>query len=98
MDVGILRHAGEILLHRNRNAAPDPFLQAVAPSREGLVVAVECRFTGEGLADLCVQEGLPCVLGPALSRRAMHGGTAKHDTIDAHKSATRLRGGRLPHA
>jgi predicted NBD/HSP70 family sugar kinase len=39
MDVCILRHDGEILLHRNMQAAPEPFLKAIAPYREGLVVA-----------------------------------------------------------
>jgi hypothetical protein len=45
MYVCILSHDGEILLHRNMKAAPEPFLRAVAPYREGLVVAVECIFT-----------------------------------------------------
>jgi hypothetical protein len=45
MYVCILSQAGEILLHRNMKAGPEPFLQAVAPYREGLVVAVECIFT-----------------------------------------------------
>ena len=45
MYVCILSHDGEILLHRHMNAAPEPCLKAVAPSREGLVVAVECMFT-----------------------------------------------------
>jgi hypothetical protein len=79
-------------------AAPQPFLQAVAPYREGLVVAVECLFTWYGLADLCVHEGIPFVLGHALYLRAMHGGKAKNDTIDSHKIAMRLRGGMLPQA
>jgi len=38
------------------------------------------------------------VLGPALSRKAIHGGQAKHDQIDAHKIAVLLRGGMLPQA
>ena len=36
---------GDILLHRNMKAAPEPFLKAIAPSRDGLVVAVACLFT-----------------------------------------------------
>jgi transposase len=36
------RHEGAILLHRNLNAAPEPFLKAIAPDREGRVVAVAC--------------------------------------------------------
>ena len=45
MYVGLLSQAGEILLHRPMQAAPEPFLKAIAPYREGLVVAVECIFT-----------------------------------------------------
>jgi transposase len=98
MSVCVLSHAGEILLHRHRKAAPEPFLQAVAPDRDGLVVAVECLFTWYWLADLCAEEGIPFVLGHALYMTAIHGGKAKHDTIDAHKIAALLRGGMLPQA
>jgi hypothetical protein len=45
MYVCILSHEGEIVLHRNMKAVPELFLKAVAPSRDGLVVAVECIFT-----------------------------------------------------
>jgi hypothetical protein len=45
MYVCILSQAGAILLHRHMKAAPAPFRTAIAPSREGLVVAVECLFT-----------------------------------------------------
>jgi transposase len=79
-------------------AAPEPFLKAVAPYRDGLVVAVECIFTWYWLADLCAQEGIPFVLGHALYMKAIHGGKAKNDTIDSHKIAALLRGGMLPHA
>jgi transposase len=41
---------------------------------------------------------MPFVLGPALSMKAIHGGKAKHDTLDAHKIAVLLRGGMLPQA
>lgn len=43
----LLHQDGEIGLHRKMKAAPEPFLKAVAPSRDGLVVAVECLFTGD---------------------------------------------------
>jgi transposase len=79
-------------------AAPDPFLKAVAPYRDGLVVAVECLFPWSWLADLCAQEGLPFGLGHALYLKAIHGGKAKHDTIDSQKLAALLRGGMLPQA
>ena len=94
----ILHQEGEMLVHRNMPAGPEPLLKAVAPSREPLVVAVACLCTWSGLADLCAREGLPFVLGHALSLQAMHGGKAKHDTIDAQTMAVLLRGGRLPQA
>jgi len=45
MYVCILSHDGELLLHRQMKAAPEAFLKAIAPYRDGLVVAVECLFT-----------------------------------------------------
>jgi hypothetical protein len=33
---------------------PEPFLKAIAPYRQDLVVAVACMFTWYWLADLCV--------------------------------------------
>jgi transposase len=98
MYVCILSHDGELLLHRNMNAAPEPFLKAVAPYRDGLVVAVECIFTWYWLADLCAQQGIPFVLGHALYMKAIHGGKAKNDKIDSQKIAALLRGGMLPQA
>jgi transposase len=98
MYVCIVNRDGEILLHRNMKAAPEPFLKAVAPYRDGLVVAVECIFTWYWLADLCTEEGLPFVLGHALYMKAIHGGKAKNDKIDSHKIAVLLRGGMLPQA
>jgi transposase len=53
---------------------------------------------GTWLADLCAAEGIPFVLGHALYMKAIHGGKAKHDKIDAQKIAVLLRGGLLPQA
>jgi transposase len=94
----ILNQGGEILVHRNMPAGPEPFLKAVAPYREDLVVCVECIFTWYWLADLCTREGIPFVLGHALSMKAIHGGKATNDKIDAQKIAVLLRGGMLPQA
>ena len=94
----ILDAQGEVLLHRNFKAEPAAFLQAVAPYREDLVVAVECIFTWYWLADLCADENIAFVLGHALCMKAIHGGKAKNDRIDAHKIAVLLRGGMLPQA
>jgi transposase len=98
MYVCVLNQDGEVLLHRDMKAAPGPFLKAIASYREDLVVCVECIFTWDWLADLCTQEGIPFVLGHALSMKAIHGGKAKNDRIDAHKIAVLLRGGMLPQA
>jgi transposase len=94
----VLNQEGEILLHRNMKAGPEPFLKAIAPDREDLVVCVECLFPWYWLADLCTAEGIPFVLGHALYMKAIHGGKAKNDTIDAHKIAVLLRGGMGPQA
>ena len=94
----ILNRDGEILVHRNMPAGPEPFLKAIAPYREDVVVCVECIFTWYWLADLCAREGLPFVLGHALYMKAIHGGKAKNDKIDAQKIAVLLRGGMLPQA
>jgi transposase len=98
MHVCVLNQAGEVLLHRHMKASPEPFLKAIAPDREDLVVCVECIFTWYWLADLCTQEGLAFVLGHALYMKAIHGGKAKHDKIEAYKIAVLLRGGMLPPA
>jgi hypothetical protein len=98
MYVWIVNPEGEIMLHRNMKASPDTFLKAIAPYRAGLVVAVECLCTWYWLADLCAQEGIAFVLGHALSMKAIHGGQAKNDKIDAQKIAGLLRGGMLPQA
>ena len=98
MYVCIVNHDGEILVHRNMKAAPEPFLKAVAPYRDGLVVAVECIFTWYWLADLCTQEGLSLVLGHALYMQAIDGGKANNDKIASQKMAALLRGGMLPQA
>jgi hypothetical protein len=53
---------------------------------------------GTWLADLCTYEGIPFVLGHALYMKAIHGGKAKNDKIDAQKIAVLLRGGMLAQA
>ena len=98
MYVCILNHDGEIVVHRNLPTSPEALLKTVAPYREHMVIAVECIFTWYWLADLCAQEGIPFVLGHALYMKAIHGGKAKNDKIDAHKIAVLLRGGMLPQA
>jgi transposase len=96
LSLHVLDAQGQTVLAKTIAAGPKAFLQAVAPFREGLAVACECMFAWYWLADLCAQEQIPFVLGHALYMKAIHGGKAKTDKIDAHKIAVLLRGGLLP--
>src|SRR6266478_2434943 len=98
MYICVLDAEGKVRVHRNGPATPEHFLNVIAPYREGLVVAVECIFTWYWLAGLCQKGGIAFVLGHALYMKAIHGGKAKNDKIDAHKIAVLLRGGMLPMA
>jgi len=98
MSVGILDQRGTKLVHKNLPTTPAAFLPVLAPYREDVVVGVECIFTWYWLADLCQQEGIAFVLGHALYMKAIHGGKAKNDKIDAQQSAVLLRGGMIPQA
>src|SRR5438093_4329961 len=98
MYICVLDAQGKILVHRNGPATPEHLLTTIAAYRADVVVAVECIFTWYWLADLCSKENIPFVLGHALYMKAIHGGKAKNDKIDAHKIAVLLRGGMLPMA
>jgi hypothetical protein len=96
MYVCVVDHAGTIVLHEDLRAEPEAFLQAIAPYRDGLVVACECLFCWYWLADLCAAQKIAFVLGHALYMKAIHGGKTKDDKIDSKKIALLLRGGNLP--
>jgi len=98
MYVCILDQQGNKLVHKNLPTTPEAFLRVIAPYREDLVVGVECICTWYWLADLCGKEGIAFVLCHALYMKAIHGGKAKNDKIDAHKIAVLLRGGMMPQA
>jgi hypothetical protein len=51
--VVILDHDGQVRFARNLPANPDAFLRAVAPFRDGLLVACECMHCWYWLADTC---------------------------------------------
>src|SRR5215471_14281215 len=98
MYVCILDQHGTKLVHKNLPTTPEAFLRVIAPYKEEVVVGVEWMFTWYWLADLCSKEGRAFVLGHALYMKAIHGGKAKNDKIDAHKIAVLLRGGMFPQA
>jgi transposase len=94
----ILDDQGKTVLDQDLPASPAAFLDAVKPYRDGLVVGAECMFAWYWLADLCEDQTIPFVLGHALYMKAIHGGKAKSDKIDAGKLAALLRGGLFPMA
>ena len=59
MYVCILDQHGNIAFHKKLPTDPKVFLQAIAPYRDGLVVAAECMFAWYWLADLCEDESIP---------------------------------------
>ena len=96
MSVCVLDQSGQVRLQQTAKTRPDLFLGMMQPFRGGLVVSAECMFCWYWLADLCADEGTEFVLGHALYMKAIHGGKAKNDRIDAEEIARLLRGGNLP--
>ncbi|HEV3260462.1 MAG TPA: IS110 family transposase [Gemmataceae bacterium] len=96
--VGVLDAAGAVVLDRNLPCHFETLLQAIAPFRDGIVIGVECMFGWYWLSDRCVEHHIPFVLGHALYMKAIHGGKAKNDRIDANKIAHLLKGGNFPRA
>ena len=96
--VNVLDASGTTRFEQDLPASPTAFLDAVKPYRDGLVVGCECMFAWYWLADLCERESIPFVLGHALAMKAIHGGKAKNDRLDAEKIAGLLKGGFFPMA
>jgi transposase len=96
MHLCVLDAQGNVVCDINLPCRPDAFLAAIAPFRPDVIVGVECLFAWYWLADLCAQEKIPFVIGHALYMKAIHGGKAKNDRLDANKIARLLRGGNFP--
>jgi transposase len=94
--VCIIDQAGTVVLRRQIPDDQQQLRELLAPFRPDVVVAVECLFAWYGVADFCAAEGIPFVLGHALYMKAIHGGKAKDDDIDAEKISRLLRGGNIP--
>ena len=92
----IVDPAGAIVLQTQIPADKQLLLQTLAPYRPDVVIAVECLFAWYWVADLCAAEKIPFVLGHALYMKAIHGGKAKNDDIDAEKIGRLLKGGNIP--
>src|SRR5262249_52845641 len=87
---------GQARFGRNLPAAPQPFLRAVEPFRDGLVVGCECVHCWYWLADTCREQEIPFVLGHAWAMAAVHGRKTKCDRHDAEAIARLLKGGNFP--
>ncbi len=94
--LAVLDRDGQPRFGRNLPAAPQPFLRAVEPFRNGLVVGCECVHCWYWLADTCREHTIPFVLGHAWARAAVHGKKTKCDRHDAEALARLLRGGNCP--
>jgi transposase len=92
----IVDQAGAVVLQTQIPDDQQLLLKTLAPFRPDVVVAVECLFAWYWVADLCRDEKIPFVLGHALYMKAIHGGKAKNDDIDAEKIARLLKGGNIP--
>jgi transposase len=94
----ILDGDGKVVFARNLAANPDSFLRAVAPFRDGLLVACESMHCWYWLADCCRDEKIAFVLGHAWAMKAVHGCKTKCDRKDAEAIARLLKGGNFPPA
>jgi transposase len=92
----ILDDKGATRLEQDIPASPSALLTALQPYRPGVVVGCECMFAWYWVADLCERETIPFVLGHALAMKAIHGGKAKNDRLDAGTIAGLLKGGFFP--
>jgi transposase len=92
----VLDRDGLVRLARNRPAAPEPFLRAGQPFRDGLVVGCECMHCWYWLADTCRDHAIAFALGHAWGMKAVHGSKTKCDRHDAEAIARLLQGGNFP--
>jgi transposase len=94
----IFDQAGQVVFQKQIPAEKQLLLEVLQPFRPDVAVCVECLFAWYWVADLCAEHGIPFVLGHALYMKAIHGGKAKDDDIDAEKIGRLLRGGNIPYA
>ena len=98
MYIAITDSDGKTVKEVNVSANPRQ-LDIVLQSYKGkIVVGVECIFSWYWVSDWCEENGIKFILGHALYMKAIHGGKAKNDRIDALKIASLLRGGMIPQA
>lgn len=94
----VLDQQGQVRLAKNLPAEPEPFLRAIEPFQDGLLVGCECVHCWYWLADACRDAAIPFALGHAWAMKAVHGSKTKCDRKDAEAIARLLRGGNFPPA
>jgi transposase len=92
----VVNSRNKVLINKNLACDGDSFKRFISKYKNDVVVGVECIFSWYWLADFCSDIGLSFVLGHALYMKAIHGGKAKNDKIDAEKIALLLKGGNFP--
>ena len=95
--VCILDSAGQIVCQTKIPADKQVLLDTLAPFRDDVVGCASACSPGTG-SPTCERKSIPFVLGHALAMKAIHGGKAKNDRLDAEKIAGLLKGGFFPMA
>ena len=91
--VYIIDQKGKKLVHRNIRTDAQYFLKVIKPYRRSIVTCVECMFSWYWPADLCVDQGIPFVLGHALYMRATMGASPRTIGLTRRRSLPCCAGG-----
>jgi len=94
--VCIIDNENKVLVHKKIPDSPQQLLALLTPYIGNVVVGVECMHCWYWVSDFCEQHNIDFILGHALYMKAIHGGKAKNDKIDAFKIAKLIRGGNFP--
>ena len=92
----ILDYDGHTIFHQSIKADPNALMQVLQPYQGNIIIGVECMHCWYWLSDWCEEHDIDFILGHALYMKAIHGGKAKNDKIDAFKIAKLIRGGNFP--
>ena len=90
MFVCIIDFDGNISFHKNMSADPTHLLRAIQTYKDDIIIGLECVFTWYWIADFCVNNNIPFILGNALYMKAIYGGKTKNDEIDSPKIASMI--------
>lgn len=92
----IMNKEGDILLHKNMKNDFNFFKESISPFLPDITVGVESMHSYYWLADGCIKENIPFLLGHAYYMKSIHGGKTKNDKIDSKKIADLMRSNHFP--